>query len=271
MPQPSYEAAPPEPAASETTTIRGSSGSLLVLPRVGSNRLLFVLGGLTVGLAAVAIMLVVSNDRPASPGTRVSYNDIERPIAPPGSATDTNRAAKPDVPSPKPIANEIPAEAQAPPRPAINDASPTPDIAVPVTALHDDNPKLAPALARQGAAADTAPRDHSSKLTPAGLGEHRPGPAAGVNIPRCDADALAENALQQFHADQLKESLALYQAAYACKSSPTLLQKAFLLACNLRDLAKARSFWKRMTPMLRTQALGSCVRNEITADMLDPP
>jgi hypothetical protein len=248
MPPSSYEATPPEPVASETTTIRGSSGSLLVGPRVGSNRLLFALGGLTVGLAAVAIMLVVANNHPPTPGTRVSYNDIERPLAPSASPTENSPVARPTTPS-LPSAKLVVDEAPVGPPPAPSDARP----------------------ARVIAAADPAQLDNRAKLSPAGLESNRPDLRASVNVPRCNADALTENALQQYHAGQLKESLVRYQAAYACKPAPALAQKAFLLACNLRDLAKARSFWKKMTPTLRTQALGSCVRNEITADMLDAP
>jgi hypothetical protein len=88
---------------------------------------------------------------------------------------------------------------------------------------------------------------------------------------RCNADALSEKALARFGTNHLTESLALFEAAYACKPTPALLQKAFVIACNLRDVAKARSYWKRLSPALRTQALSPCVRNAITEATLNAP
>lgn len=90
-----------------------------------------------------------------------------------------------------------------------------------------------------------------------------------VAPPRCNADALSERALAHFSANELAESLALFDAAYACKPSPALLQKAFVIACNLRDAARARSYWKRLPPALATQALPTCARNDITEDALN--
>jgi len=87
--------------------------------------------------------------------------------------------------------------------------------------------------------------------------------------PACDADALATKGWQQYSVDRLAESLAAYEAAYACKPAPTLNLKAFVIACNLRSLAKARSHWKPLPPALRTLALGTCMRNGITKAMLD--
>jgi hypothetical protein len=87
----------------------------------------------------------------------------------------------------------------------------------------------------------------------------------------CDADALSSNALHQFAASQLAESLASFEAAYACRPTPALLQKAFVVACNLRSAAKARSYWKRLSAALRTPALGTCVRNGITEETLNAP
>jgi hypothetical protein len=87
--------------------------------------------------------------------------------------------------------------------------------------------------------------------------------------PACDADALAAQGWQHYGADRLAESLASYEAAYACRPAPTLNLKAFVIACNLRSLAKARSHWKQLSSALRASALGTCVRNGITEAMLD--
>jgi hypothetical protein len=71
--------------------------------------------------------------------------------------------------------------------------------------------------------------------------------------------------------NRLAESLAFFEAAYTCKPSPSLLQRAFVIACNLHNVAKARSYWKRLPLAMRTQPLSACVRNGITADMLNAP
>ena len=92
-----------------------------------------------------------------------------------------------------------------------------------------------------------------------------------VARPTCDASALVTRGGQQFAAGQLAESLTSYEAAYACRHEPAQLQKAFVVACNLRDLAKARSYWKRLTPQLRSSALGVCVRNGIDEATLSKP
>jgi hypothetical protein len=92
-----------------------------------------------------------------------------------------------------------------------------------------------------------------------------------VARPTCDANPLVARGGQQFAAGQLAESLASYEAAYACRPEPAQLQKAFVVACNLRDLAKAKSYWKRLTPQLRSSALGVCVRNGIDEARLNAP
>jgi hypothetical protein len=94
-------------------------------------------------------------------------------------------------------------------------------------------------------------------------------PCAGP--PKCNPDALSQKALEHFSANELTESLSLFDAAYACKPTAALLQKAFVIACNLRDAARARSYWKRLPPPLAAQALPTCVRNDITEATLTAP
>jgi serine/threonine protein kinase len=88
---------------------------------------------------------------------------------------------------------------------------------------------------------------------------------------RCDTDALTEMGRKQFVVGHLPESLAAYEAAYACSPTPPLILKTFVVACNLRNLAKARSYWKQLSSEKRTQALVTCVRNDITEAMLNTP
>lgn len=46
-------------------------------------------------------------------------------------------------------------------------------------------------------------------------------------------------------------------------------EKAFIVACNLVHVAKARLYWKRMTTHMQERARNICDRNGITQDMLD--
>ena len=83
--------------------------------------------------------------------------------------------------------------------------------------------------------------------------------------PGCDADALATQGGRQFSAGQLAESLASYEAAYACQPAGTLLQKQLVVACNLHDESRARAAWNRLSEPLRTSPiLAICIRNGVS-------
>jgi serine/threonine protein kinase len=86
---------------------------------------------------------------------------------------------------------------------------------------------------------------------------------------RCSADALTQKASDQLRASNFAGALASYEQAIACRPDSTLLQKAFIVACDLRSAAKAKAYWKRLSPALRTEALPTCVRNGITEDQLN--
>jgi tetratricopeptide (TPR) repeat protein len=92
-----------------------------------------------------------------------------------------------------------------------------------------------------------------------------------VAPPACNAEALSEKALAHYRLNQLAESLASFEAAYTCKPSPTLLQRALVIACNLRNMAKAKAYWKRLSLEMRTRVLSTCARNDITEAMLNAP
>jgi len=64
---------------------------------------------------------------------------------------------------------------------------------------------------------------------------------------------------------------ASYEAAYACRPEAQWNQKAFVAACNLGDVAKARLHWARLSPLLQKRTLGICERNQITEEMLSAP
>ncbi len=85
----------------------------------------------------------------------------------------------------------------------------------------------------------------------------------------CNHDALSDQGRDAYAAGQLARALDLFEKAYSCKPDPQYATKAFLAACNLGSVAKAGKQWRRMTPATRQQAMGVCVRNGITDDMLN--
>jgi hypothetical protein len=92
-----------------------------------------------------------------------------------------------------------------------------------------------------------------------------------VARPSCDADGLIARGGQQFSASQYAQSLASYEAAYACRPASVLLQKQLVVACNLHDLARARALWRRLSAAFRGPALPVCVRNDISEASLGAP
>jgi len=87
--------------------------------------------------------------------------------------------------------------------------------------------------------------------------------------PKCDADALEAQGCALFNKNKLEDALDAYDAAYKCRPAMTLLQAAFVVACNMRVKAEARSYWKQLSAEMRAQSLGVCVSNGITAAMLN--
>jgi hypothetical protein len=88
---------------------------------------------------------------------------------------------------------------------------------------------------------------------------------------KCDADALAQQAHAHFSAHRLDASLRAYEAAYACSPTPSRALQTFMVACNLRNVAKARSYWKQIPPHLRAQARSICAGDGITEAQLNAP
>jgi hypothetical protein len=88
---------------------------------------------------------------------------------------------------------------------------------------------------------------------------------------RCDHEALANKGQEHFAAGQLAASLAAWEATYACKAESVYAEKVFIVACNLANVGKAKLYWKRMTPAMKTRARGICVRNGIDEDTLNAP
>jgi hypothetical protein len=89
--------------------------------------------------------------------------------------------------------------------------------------------------------------------------------------PKCDAAALAREAQAHLEAGERVASFMSHEAAYACDPTPARALKAFTLACNLRNVDRARAYWKQLAPAVRTKASGACARNGITKATLSAP
>jgi ABC transport system ATP-binding/permease protein len=87
----------------------------------------------------------------------------------------------------------------------------------------------------------------------------------------CDHEALAEKGKEQYALGNLASALGQYEAAWNCKQDPMYAEKSFIVACNLPRVEKAKLFWKRMPQAMKTRAVGICMRNGITDEMLNAP
>jgi PEGA domain len=112
-----------------------------------------------------------------------------------------------------------------------------------------------------------APGDSAPAAAPATTTPPPAPPAPGA----CDADELAERGRDAFAAGQQVAALRFFELAYACRPDQLVAQKAFIVACNLPSLPKARVFWKRLSPVSRQRVLMICVRNGIPEDALNEP
>jgi hypothetical protein len=88
-------------------------------------------------------------------------------------------------------------------------------------------------------------------------------------VVKCDADAAKERAQDAFASGSYTVAHNQFEAAYKCRQEASVAQKAFISACNLRSLAKAKRWWKVLPPNMQTQAVSICVRNQITREELD--
>ncbi|HWO23467.1 MAG TPA: protein kinase [Kofleriaceae bacterium] len=93
-------------------------------------------------------------------------------------------------------------------------------------------------------------------------------PAAPPPSNACNHEELAEKGKEFASSGQSAAALETFEKAWACKQDPGYAEKAFIMACNLPNQAKAKQNWKRMTAPMKRRALMICVRNGITEDML---
>jgi hypothetical protein len=98
-----------------------------------------------------------------------------------------------------------------------------------------------------------------------------PRSSPSASPPSCDHEELAEEGKGKFALGKLSTAFEAYEAAWNCHQDATYAEKAFIIACNIPSVEKARLFWKRLPQAMQTRALGICTRNDITEDELNGP
>jgi hypothetical protein len=86
----------------------------------------------------------------------------------------------------------------------------------------------------------------------------------------CDAKALEEKGIDAFGVGNHAQALAAFEQALACNPGDARLVKlSFMASCELKDLPKARTFWRQLAANERATLVQLCMRSGITADDLD--
>ena len=88
---------------------------------------------------------------------------------------------------------------------------------------------------------------------------------------KCDADALAQKAKDEWTKRRYAASLESYDASLKCRPDASLARKAFSLACEAHAVAKAKVFWKLLPAVSRNEAKVECIRDGITEQQLNAP
>jgi len=87
----------------------------------------------------------------------------------------------------------------------------------------------------------------------------------------CDAKELEDKAIEAAGKGQHQRALDTYEQAMTCSNAiPARLYKlAFMAACQLRSLPKARTYWNKLGANEQATLLQLCLRSGITKDDLD--
>lgn len=92
-----------------------------------------------------------------------------------------------------------------------------------------------------------------------------------LNAPACDHEAHAEKARAHYAAGQHAAAYDAFENARSCEQGPLYAEKAFVAACNMPSLARARVQWKRLPAALKQRSRMICIRNGIQEDALNAP
>ncbi|HTR49617.1 MAG TPA: hypothetical protein VMJ10_02855, partial [Kofleriaceae bacterium] len=111
---------------------------------------------------------------------------------------------------------------------------------------------------------------HETPIAP--LPAPPPAPPADATVAQaggCDADDLKQKGLDLEASGLHAAALAEFEQALACKPEGRVAQYAFMAACNAGNLAKARQYYRDMTPDAQSRFLQMCIRRNITKDQLE--
>lgn len=84
----------------------------------------------------------------------------------------------------------------------------------------------------------------------------------------CDADADVELG-KQYATMDFTSALKYFESAYACRPELRTAELAFMTACNMKDVAKARAYWSKLSASAQAHDITMCVREGITRATLD--
>ncbi|NVB85175.1 MAG: hypothetical protein HOV81_42810 [Kofleriaceae bacterium] len=79
----------------------------------------------------------------------------------------------------------------------------------------------------------------------------------------CDADALKEHGMEQVNNAQHAAALTSFEASLRCKPDAYVTQLAFMASCNSLNPAKAKLYYKQLTPTQQNRLSVMCERNHV--------
>jgi ABC transport system ATP-binding/permease protein len=79
----------------------------------------------------------------------------------------------------------------------------------------------------------------------------------------CDAEALKEEGMGFINSGQHAAALARFEASLKCKRDPYVVQLAFMESCSSGNAAKAKIYYKQLTPAQQQKFAQICIRQKV--------
>ncbi len=83
----------------------------------------------------------------------------------------------------------------------------------------------------------------------------------GDEATTCDAEALKERGMENINMGQHAAALELFEQSLACKPDSYVVQLAFMESCSAKNPAKAKLYYKQLTPAQQQRFAQICIRN----------
>jgi tetratricopeptide (TPR) repeat protein len=90
--------------------------------------------------------------------------------------------------------------------------------------------------------------------------------AAAPAAPACDADDLKDRGMEATNQGDHYAALGWFEKSIACKPDAYVTQLAFMSSCMSQDEAKARFYFKQLSPTQQNKFKVICVRNQVDLD-----